>query len=122
MRGVDLSKLPALKDLELDAPKPTEILEWLAVSDASDVPRSQSGVNTQVYFENKSDRLVKLYWISYGGELQLYAELRAGTTRQQNSYARNTWLVTDEKDRPLGYFVIGTEVSRAVIPKRKQKK
>ena len=120
VRGVDLSKLPGYSDEEFDTPKPTEILTWIAVSDAKEAPRSQSGLNTQVFFENRSDRPVKLYWISYGGELKLYAELAAGATRQQNSYSKNTWLITDGNDKPLGFFVVGTEVSRAVIPKPKQ--
>ena len=121
VRGVDLSKLPEYSDEELDAPKPTEILKWIGVSDAEKAPRSKSGINTQVFFENKSGQRVKLVWISYGGEPKLYAHLDPGTTRQQNSYSNNTWLITDQSDRPLGYFIVGTEVSRAVIPKQEKR-
>ncbi len=114
-RGVDLSKLPTYTD-ETEEPKPTTALKWIATSDRADAPKSVQGVNTQVFFENASKKRVKLYWISYGNELTLYAQLEPGGTRQQNSYSRNTWLIADENDKPLGYFVVGTEVAKAVIP------
>ena len=117
VQGVDLSKLPIYSLKPPEPPRPTETLKWVPVDDATEVPsRSLNGLNTQVYFENKSGRRVKLYWVSYGGELKLYAELAPGTTRQQNTYSRNTWLIADGNDKPLGYFTVGVEVSLAVIP------
>ena len=117
VRGVDLSELPEYSEEALSRPKPTEDLKWIAVTVAADVPRSQTGLNTQVYFVNESGIPVKLYWKSYGGPLQLYAELDPGEERQQNSYSKNTWVITDANDKPLGYFLVTEAVSRAVIPK-----
>ena len=88
-------------------------------SDKADAPRSQNGLNTTVFFVNKSGQPVKLYWVSYGGPLKLYHTLKPGEKKQQNSYSKNTWLVADMNDKVLGYFIIGVEVSRAVIPKSK---
>ena len=116
VRGVDFNKLSTYADIVGDIPQPTEDLQWIAVSRASDAPKSNNGINTQVFFENKSRRRVKLYWISYGNELKLYAELEPGATRQQNSYANNSWLITDENDSPLAYFIVTEDISRAVIP------
>ena len=120
VRGVDLSKLSDYSSDEPDPPKPTANLKWIAASEAKEAPRSKSGLNTQVFFENKSGRRVNLVWVSYGGKLELYAQLAPGAIRQQNSYSKNTWLITDDNDKPLGYFIVGIEVSRAVIPKQKQ--
>jgi len=117
VRGVDLSSLPTYDDKEEVKLKPKEDLKWIATADAADAPKSANGINTTVIFENKSGKKVKLYWVSYGGELKQYAELDPGATRKQNTYARNTWLIADSSDKPLGYFIVGMEVSRAVIPK-----
>ena len=111
-----------LEKAEPDVPEPKENLKWIATSDAKEAPRSKNGLNTQVIFENKSDQRVNVYWVSYGNELKLYEELDPGATHQQNTYSRNTWLITDTKDNPLGYFIVGVEVARAVIPKQKKEK
>ncbi len=116
VRGVDLATLPDYVPPELDIPVPKEDLKWLPVADAREVPKSQTGLNTLVIFQNKSSRLVKVVWISYGGEPKLYGLLEPGATREQNTYSRNAWLITDNNDRALGYFIVGTEVARAVIP------
>ena len=121
VRGVDLSKLASSFPAEAEQPKPKLALKWVAVSRRSEAPaRSENGINCQILFENQSARTVKLYWISYGaGELKLYDTLAPGATRQQNSYARNVWLITAENDQPLGYFVVEQDDSHAVIPGQK---
>lgn len=90
-------------------------LKWIPASTVKP-PRSRSGANTAIHFENKSGRKVKVYWISYEGNRQLYAELAVGGTRRQNTYLNNTWLITDEKDNPLGHFICMSGEGRAVIP------
>ena len=117
-KGVDLSKLPATFPKEALQPQPKVALDWVAVTNRSDAPeRSENGINCQILFENKRKQPVKLYWIMYGnGDLKLYGTIAPGGTREQNSYARNAWLVTDGNDQPLGYFVVKEDDSRAVIP------
>ncbi len=117
VRGVDLSKLPDSFPSPEEKPKPKLSLKWVAISSRQDAPqRSENGINTQVFFENKSERRVKIYWITYAGDLKLYGELEPGGTRQQNTYARNAWLITDESEIPLGYFVVEEDEALAVIP------
>lgn len=116
VRGVDLDKLPQYAEIVARKPEPEQDLKWIAVNLVSEAPKSKNGINTLVLFENKSGQRVKLFWVSYGNELKLYATLEPDMTREQNSYAGNTWLITDETDNPLGYFVVTEEVSRAVIP------
>ena len=107
--------LPSTKD---GADESTEPLKWHAAG-ASKPPRSVAGPDTEIVFENKTDRSVKLYWVGYRGKLQAYGELKAGATRRQSTFAGNTWLVTDENDKPLGYFIAEPRVSRAAIQLRK---
>lgn len=108
--GADLASIapsgPPIKKVDL---------KWIPASTVQP-PRSRSGANTAVHFENKSGRKVKVYWISYEGNRQLYAELAVGATRRQNTYDNNTWLITDEKDVPFGHFICVAEEGRAVIP------
>ena len=121
VRGLDLSKLPSRFSTAAEKTKPKVSLKWIAVSSRGEAPtRSENGVNCQILFENKSAKPIKLYWIGYGdGKLKLYATLAPGGTREQNSYERNVWLITDTNDQPLGYFVVAQENSHAVIPSRK---
>ena len=114
VRGVDLSKVIAVKKPE---PKPEDNLKWIVVATDVKPPKSKPGSFTVVTFQNKRDHRIKLYWVDYGGSLKLYGEIDKGTDRQQNTYSDAVWLVTDEKDKPLGYFISGQKVALAVIPK-----
>ncbi|MEK6233416.1 MAG: hypothetical protein N2C14_01790 [Planctomycetales bacterium] len=117
IRGVDLSRMPSYGSAKPEKPKkPKSSLKWVAATSVSEIPRSQNGLNTQVVFENQSGKTVKLVWISYVNKPTFYATLVPGATRQQNSYSRNIWMITDEADAPLGYFVVQEEESLAVIP------
>jgi hypothetical protein len=115
VRGLDLSKVVVIKKPE---PKPMDTLKWIAASDQKP-PKSKPGSFTTVVFENKSGRKVKLYWVEYGGGLKIYGTLDVGATREQNTFSDATWLITDEKDKPLGYFISTPKLSKAVIPKVK---
>ena len=115
VKGVDLSKIVIVKKEE---PKPEENLKWLAVGGPEKPPaKSKPGSFLIITFQNKSNQDVKLYWVDYGGGKKLYGEISKGAERKQNTYSDAVWLVTDNKDKPLGYFVAGTKMALAVIPK-----
>jgi len=115
VRGIDLSKVVVVKKPE---PKPEDNLKWLPAEGKEKPPsKSKPGSFTIITFQNKSDKNIKLYWIDYGGVRKLYGEIAKGDERQQNTYSDAVWLVTDEKDKPLGYFVAGTKMALAIIPK-----
>ena len=116
-RGVDLSKLPIYTPPEKVVLKPKVDLKWYPATERSAAPKSNNGDNTQVVFENKSKRPVKLVWVSYDNKLRFYDTIEAGATRQQNTYSNNTWLITDTDDNPLGFFIVNTtKIARAIIP------
>lgn len=114
VRGVDLKKVVVVKKPE---PKPEDNLKWIAAVPDVKPPKSKPGSFTVITFQNKRDHRIKLYWVDYGGSLKLYGEIDKGAERQQNTYSDAVWLVADEKDKPLGYFVSGQKMALAVIPK-----
>ena len=116
IRGVDLSKIVIAKKTE--PKKPEESLKWLPEGGPAKPPaKSKPGSFTIVAFQNKRNVNIKLYWIDYGGSKKLYGEIAKGEERKQNTYSDAVWLVTDDKDKPLGYFVAGTREASAIIPK-----
>ena len=110
--GADLA---TLVNLAASAPVKKVDLKWIPASTVSP-PRSGNGKNISIHFENKSGKKVKLYWVGFDGNHQLYAEIANGATRRQNSYGNHTWLITDEKDNALGHFICVSGEGRAVIP------
>ena len=81
-------------------------------------PSSVPGSSTEAVFLNETDRKVKVYRVDYGGGLKLYGELDPGGTRRQDTFSGARWLMTAEKDKPLGYFRTTRKVGNALIPRR----
>ena len=113
VRGVDLSKIVAVKP---PPPRPSEPLKWMVFTEGIP-PRSVPGSGTEIHFLNNMPIKVKIYWVEYGGGLRLYGELEPGGKREQNTFSQASWLITDEKEKPLGYFRTTQKVGKAVIPK-----
>jgi hypothetical protein len=99
---------------------PPKLLKWIPSTGTGEkLPRSLwAGGSTTVIFENKSKRPVKIVWVGYRSKHQPYGQLDPGKTHGQGTHSGNTWLITDEKDQPLGHFIAGPQISRAVIPAR----
>ena len=115
VKGIDLSKIIPVKKEE---PKPENDLRWLPEGGSEKPPeKSITGEFTIVRFINKRDKPVKLFWINYGGQPVFYGIIDPDTERRQNTYEDAVWMVTDEKEMPLGYFVTGRQFARAIIPK-----
>ena len=107
-----------VRDVKVEKPKKRVPLKWVDVTSRGEAPaRSEAGVNCEILFENRSKKPVKLFWIGYGnGALKFYARLAPGATRKQNSYSKNAWLITDDDDQPLGFFLVTEDDSHAVVP------
>ena len=98
-------------------PRPSENLEWIAIAGQTP-PNSVPGSGTELVILNKLAVKVKVYWVPYGGGLRFYGELAPGGTRKQNTYSSATWVITDEKDKPLGYFRTTKKRGIAAIPRQ----
>ncbi|HAL12335.1 MAG TPA: hypothetical protein DCP67_00875 [Planctomycetaceae bacterium] len=116
VRGIDLDKIALDFPVPDEERPPTKELTFISADNISDAPKSGNGDNIEVFFENQSKRKIKIYWVGYGGELKLYGELAPGGKRTQNSYAKNTWLITDTADQAIGYFICSPERAKAIIP------
>ena len=119
VRGLDLAKLVALFPEPEAERAPTRQLMFKSAQLATEAPRSRGGENTEVFFRNRSGVAIKIFWVGYDGKLKQYGALAPGGQRRQNTYENNAWLITDVKDRPIGYFVCGAERALAVIPLQK---
>ena len=115
VKGIDLSTIIPIAKEE---PKPDNDLKWLPEGGDEKPPaKSITGEFIFVRFINKRDKPVKLFWIDYGGKPKLYGVIEPGDQRRQSTYESAVWMVADQRDMPLGYFVTGREFARAIIPK-----
>ncbi len=51
------------------------------------------------------------------GQPRLYGGIAPGDRKRQQTRPGAVWLITDEDDKPLGYFEIGDRAAQAVIPR-----
>lgn len=70
------------------------------------IPRASRRTGNEVYltFINKTDKPLRLYWISTDGERQRYAVIQPNGQHRQHTFAGHVWVATDENDKPLAAF------------------
>ncbi|MCP3694050.1 MAG: hypothetical protein GY917_17735, partial [Planctomycetaceae bacterium] len=67
-------------------------------------------------FQNDLENVIK-YWYVEGEENQLYGEMQPGERRSQQTFTGHVWLITDEDDKPLGYFIAsGVDATARIVP------
>ncbi|MEO2024113.1 MAG: hypothetical protein ABGX05_19975 [Pirellulaceae bacterium] len=108
-----LAPVPALA--QDDTPPPSFTIAFVPYSLVKDIPHSGGGKNTSVTFDNRLGKGIRLWWIDGAGSRHSYGELATGTKKTQSSYAQHVWLITDLKDKPLGYFVASSVPALASI-------
>lgn len=68
-----------------------------------------------VTFENHLDQAVRVYWMDFAGQPDLYFELIPGESYVQETYASHLWLVTDTDDQCVGLFRANNRNTTATI-------
>jgi len=63
-----------------------------------------SNISTEITFINDTGRSVRLYWINFEGERQLYAQIPPGQRVQQPTFAKHPWIVVDADEHCLGVY------------------
>lgn len=98
-------------------------IEGHAITDGlGSVPKSQStGQAVEISFRKSVDFSIRIYRFDQAGELQFDSELRSLNSAIMDTFAGETWVVTDMDDKPLYYFVAQqksaeNEVNIARIP------
>ena len=85
--------------------KPMGEIKFITLADGQKAPKSGNGAASQIVVENKLKIAVRLWWVNLAGEPVAYGEIAPGESRSQGTYHNHTWLITDTKDKPIGYFV-----------------
>ncbi len=116
-----LAKLRAQGPTEFAPLRPPSIaslssLKWIKVGEA-DVPSSQpDGAPFSVYFINRTENLVKLYWMDRTGKPKFYRDIAPGQTASQQTRPGAVWQISSAADKPLGYFRVADRSAKAIVP------
>ena len=84
-----------------------EILEKGTYSIHANIP-------TSIRFDNKSGKIVKIYWLDYSGNRKLYKVLEKDQVHNQQTYVTHPWLITGDDDRAMQIYFPDSQ-SRTVI-------
>ena len=80
------------------------------------LPRSQGNQDVRIVFQNDLEKVIK-YWYVEEEENKLYGEMQPGERRSQQTFTGHVWLITDEDDKPLGYFIAsGVDATARIVP------
>lgn len=72
-------------------------------------------VPTRIRFENKSGKLVKIYWLDYSGARKLYKVLEKDQVHVQQTYVTHPWLITGDDDRAMQIYFPDSQPRTVVI-------
>lgn len=64
----------------------------------------ESSAATQVVFNNRSAKTMKVYWLDYDGRRTFYADVGPGKLYSQDTYMTHPWVVTDNAKRCVMMF------------------
>ena len=84
-----------------------EILEKGTYSIHANIP-------TSIRFDNKSGKIVKIYWLDYSGNRKLYKVLEKDQVHNQQTYVTHPWLITGDDDRAMQIYFPDSQ-SRTII-------
>ncbi len=102
------------------APKDESLphLKWRLINDET-APASKPGGNPfDVVFINRSKSAVVLHWMAPSEKPKPFSGIEPGKRNRQQARPGAVWLITDESNKPLGYFIVGDRASRVAIPRR----
>lgn len=85
-------------------------------TDLDSAPNSAPvGEPFDIFFNNKSNQPVNIVRIDANSSQHSYGILETGWFKPYKTRQGQKWLVTTNKDKPLGYFIVETEIAQAVI-------
>jgi hypothetical protein len=64
----------------------------------------KSNISTEITFINDTGGSVRLYWINFEGERQLYAQIPPGQRVHQPTFVTQPWIVVDTEEQCLGVY------------------
>ena len=92
-------------------------LVWHPVSNGNVPPSQPNGNPFPVYFENKSEKAVELFWSDPQGGNKSYGRIEPGARKQQQTRPGAVWMVADvESQQAIGYFIVDDRTAKAIVP------
>lgn len=92
-------------------------LTWHPVSNGNVPPSKPDGNPFPVYFENKRETAVELFWMDPQGGTKSYGRIDPGARKQQQTRPGAIWMVADgASQQALGYFVVDDRTAKAIVP------
>jgi arylsulfatase A-like enzyme len=92
-------------------------LTWHSVSNGDVPPSKPDGNPFPVYFENKRETAVELFWMDPQGGTKSYGRIDPAARKQLQTRPGAVWMVADaESQQSLGYFVVDDRTAKAIIP------
>jgi dipeptidyl aminopeptidase/acylaminoacyl peptidase len=64
----------------------------------------RNGPETSIVFVNRTPDKVKLLWVNRVDDPRLYEQIEPGQEHSQHTYSGHVWLVTDQRDKPIGVY------------------
>jgi dipeptidyl aminopeptidase/acylaminoacyl peptidase len=78
-------------------------------------PSTRTGPETEITFDNQSNREVEIFWLDEAGARQSYGKIEPRTRKAQNTFSGHVWLVVDERGETRGVFEATDRPDVAVI-------
>lgn len=79
-------------------------------------PSMPDGPAFNVVFTNKRDDPVKVFWMDRQGQPKARGVWNAGWRKPLRTRPGAVWLITDNDENRLGYFIVGDRTAHAIIP------
>jgi hypothetical protein len=74
-----------------------------------------ASISTYVNFVNRSNDVIRTYWLNYQGERVFYSQIDPGNSYRQQTYVSHPWIITDSNNHCLSiYFPQANESSKVV--------
>jgi len=78
-------------------------------------PSQTGGAESGIVFQNNLSEAVKLFWVDNSGNRQTYGEIQPGQQREQHTFEKHVWLITDAAGDSLALFIAQARGATAVI-------
>ncbi len=92
-------------------------LEFRTINKGNVPPSRPDGNKFEIVLINERQQGVKVYWMDRSGKPRPYGTLEAGWRKRQSTRPGAVWMIADQTDNPLGYFVVGDRTAKGVVPK-----
>jgi hypothetical protein len=98
-------------------PKRSEVVDLppLPVEQEGKLRSQQNQPATSVFFLNRTDKPVKMFWLDFDGKRKPYGEIVPGACFSQRTYLTHAWLLEDAGGKCLGIYLPEKASGRVVI-------